>query len=281
MSALEDLTSLADARLAERFSDTREIERLLQGRLLELRDELVSRARLHFLHYEKNPNYSSSNFTGTELKFHSSTSYEVAVNMVEARSPSQFISTLASDMILSNIGDHELSIDTYRLPVGWSHEVFNPGVVLEPSEKHRLNPGATLFLCSATQVPRIIPPAGEPALMLKIAGSKLRSLIWNFDPVSLRAQFTAASWVTGQRLKVAAKVLGAVEGDWNREKVIPALRRILGDENHDVRWAALESLCLLDSELGTKHLREATADPHPHIASTAARTLDRLGIARA
>lgn len=269
------LVELAEAELGDK-----ELIAHLETNAVELRKEIAQMARPCLDGYLKQFTYSSPKFTGSELRLGTFKCCEVALGLIQYGRPNELLTSLASDFVLLNLGPADLVLECFNLPEGWSHEVFDPKVVLEEPRAQVLKPGHAEYLDSASTVPRLSLTPNAAGIFLRISSTQGRSQVWNFRAADRAAAFPAASMIEGSRLKIAANLLGAIATSSERvNQTVEVLRdNLMGYPEHDVRWAALQNVCLIDKVAGEGLLRAALRDRHPHVAAAAKRSIERLGI---
>lgn len=266
--------------LAEAELGNEELIAHLEINAVELRKEIVHMARLCLEGYLRRSTYSSPEFTGNELRLATFMHCQVALSFIQHGPPNELLTSLASDFVLLNLGPADLLLDCFHLPQGWSHEVFDPEVALEEPRAQVLKPGQAKYLDSSSTVPRLSVEPNTAGIFLRISSTRGRSQVWNFRAGDRTAVFPAASMIESSRLKIAANLLGAVAKSSDRvDQTVEVLRdNLISYPEHDVRWAALQNICLIDRVTGEGLLRAALRDPHPHVAAAARRSIERLGI---
>jgi hypothetical protein len=117
---------------------------------------------------------------------------------------------------------------------------------------------------------------GADSLLLTAASARVSETLREYDPDDLSYRRSTASSPRESRLRFALMAFSAFPPNQNS---IEAVCAMLDHPTHHVRWNAVEALATMAPARGRAALRGALDDPHPHVRTAAARTLERMHVA--
>lgn len=182
----------------------------------------------------------------------------------------RFIHVLPFYAFYGSLGDAGLNYELYGLPPNYRNEVFDPGVRLQPLGTRSVAPGEPIKIDSDVHAYDF--RASQSVPMLKFMSTAVRTLEWLFSADTLAAWQANDAYLPFTQLRVAADVLGK----FAHQSSLEPLKQLSEHPHHAVRWSAIQNLARVNRSEAIARLQRAVADPHPHIRSAAAKTLDRL-----
>ncbi|PSJ40504.1 HEAT repeat domain-containing protein [Allosphingosinicella deserti] len=180
------------------------------------------------------------------------------------------------DMLAINIGDRSVTHDLYRTDIAPEALHRRPAGLAAP-EPVAISPYGIGNYRAYTEIADL--SGADREVPLLVVHSRARGeTTWVFDrrtgaPIGLTDNHLQSS-----RLRIAARIMGALPGDGSTADVLERLAR--SDQTHFVRWEAAESIWKIDPVRGTALLRDHLAqDPHPAIREAARKTLANIAAA--
>lgn len=182
------------------------------------------------------------------------------------------IAALPNDVLVGVAGDGHIGANLYRSAFDRDDTVFRRDHYLVPAGRRTLTGGDHVLLRACNDVVDFVEVAGR-VVMLELALTAARPIVWNYDAETLKAAFASSGAVDATRMEFAIDLfhtLGAREA-------VPNLRRIAREHTHHwLRWKAIKALLHLDLTAGSEALSAAVDDPHPHVRNAARATLANL-----
>jgi hypothetical protein len=112
---------------------------------------------------------------------------------------------------------------------------------------------------------------GQTRLVWELSSPPVETLVWTYDPHTLRPLAAVAADKQHVRLEHMARTLADLDDAHSAE----ALAALYEHPAHFVRWTALRALARRDATRAAELLERAADDPHPHISAAARRALSR------
>ncbi len=179
------------------------------------------------------------------------------------------IASHPSHSMLCALGSEPVVIDMYRMPEV-DIEVFETGAPLAYSHDIVLAPGQVLELDGLHWVAD--PRSGGRNCIVTFTSAPLGSQVWSFDRATKKAWAVSASSQDDTQIKETLGILRR----FRLKEAAPTVDRLCEHPHHDIRWEAIKTLGVLDAALAVERLRQARSDVHPHVRTSAARTLSTL-----
>jgi hypothetical protein len=193
-----------------------------------------------------------------------------ALSLVLLDGPRRYIHALPYLALYSPLGGSRLEATRYRLPEGYANDVFDPSLRLRKEGQVSAGTGELLRIESDRFAYDF--DIRQPVPVLRLASNTLLPLEWLFSKSTLQAWQANDADLRFTQLRVGAYVAGRLA----HQSSIEALRRLSTHSHHAVRWAAIQSLGRLDRAEALARIRDALADPHPHVRRAAQKTLDQV-----
>jgi hypothetical protein len=163
-----------------------------------------------------------------------------------------------------------LTADRYKLPVGFRNDVFDSSVKLERPERIVV-PARAILRLDSTQYAYDF-QISEPVPIVRFTSRYIQPLEWLFSKTTLQAWQANDADLHFTQLRVATQVLGKIA----HQSSLEPLLKLSNHSHHAVRWAAIQNLGRINRTAALSRVREATADPHPHVRRAAEKTLQLL-----
>lgn len=180
----------------------------------------------------------------------------------------QFIYTLPQHVILAPISDHVLTLDHYERPV--EHADVGKPCALGLSQRHRYRRGDMAVLDARCSLVDIVDPRCQ--LVLRLLSEPFEALQWSFCRRTRQPLQSIAATSVDSELVVLARALGAM----GKSCSLPVLHELAMHRHHFVRWAALQAIHRIDSNVALPLLENARVDNHPHVRRAAAAACSAL-----
>jgi hypothetical protein len=222
-----------------------------------------------------------SGFSGGTMLLAQSEAVAVTATLMDARhGASPHIYSPVADAIYGNLGPGVFPVCVHERPEGADILALDRTQRLTLQPCREFAPGDTFAVRAARDVPEY--RCVERTLILKLTCRTGPPLVWVYDKASGLPRMASSGSLAASRMQMMLRTLVALHGEGGdeagRARSVDAIERLAGHDFHFLRWTAIQSLCALDAERGLRHLRDARADPHPHVAHAAARALEKLNI---
>ncbi|HKV93042.1 MAG TPA: HEAT repeat domain-containing protein [Candidatus Angelobacter sp.] len=185
----------------------------------------------------------------------------------------QMSAPLASltENVLMSAWRESAQVEVYKLEQPFRIDVFDRSKRLLHVGTKDLLPGSVARFRAPGETFRLV--SQRPAVMLQLLSANVAPLRWIFDTQTLEPIRAAAARLISSRLQFTCHTLAALGSPTS----ITALKKLMIHPEHFVRWAAIQSICMISREDGIECLHQALEDDHPHIRNAAQKTLTKYG----
>jgi hypothetical protein len=182
------------------------------------------------------------------------------------------LAALPNDILMGVKGHGTLTANFYRSAFDRDQDVFTKEHRIELIEQRRLAAGDYVLLRASQDVIEFVESDGG-VITLDLALTKANTIVWNYDPDTLRALFASSGSVNATRMEFTIELFRVFKD----RQAIPNLLRIVKEhEFHWIRWEAVKALLHIDLDSGKHALDVASLDSHRHVRAAAAKTLVNL-----
>ena len=101
----------------------------------------------------------------------------------------------------------------------------------------------------------------------------LHLFLWIYDRETREPLYLRSSKLKDDKLRFSCEVLKRI----GNQESVRALKGLIYNENHSVRWEAYKAISTLDFNNALKYLEKATSDKNIQVAEAAKKTLQRIG----
>lgn len=163
-----------------------------------------------------------------------------------------------------------ISITRYKLSKPVDYSIFDPAVYLERLPSRPWNGSAVANDPGSYEIPEAVSESWIAELKLGLRPAT--NHLWHFDRGTLAARFASVGNTEWSGYAVFSRLFASL----GERRAIPFISQLVQHPSHIVRWAAIQAIGRLDSELAIQMLEQATTDQHPHIQKAANMALAKL-----
>ncbi len=182
-----------------------------------------------------------------------------------------FLSPYPNDLLIGINGRGSVTIEYFESSVAENFDYFDKSARLKKVNETSLKHGSVIELKAGKNCINIL--ENKNVVILELATLQHHSIVWNYDPNTLKASHALSADISASRLNFAMEIFQK----FNYTKAASNLYEISQKHSsHFVRWEALKKLLTLDLNRGIMALKQSVKDPHEHVRNAAQKTIDNL-----